>query len=409
MKILQLCQKPPVPAVDGGCIGMNAATQGLLRAGHQVKVLAIATPKHPFEKEKISENYIRQTQFETVFVNINLNPFKAAYAMLMRKSYHVQRFISDNFDRKLIQILQETPFDIVQLESIFVAPYISTIRRYSKAKIVLRVPNVEHRIWGRFLLQQKNILKKMILNRMVTDLKNYELSVFEQIDAFLPVSEPDYFFFHEQFPTLPGMVISVGIDMDKYKAIEEVLPLPNPTLFYIGSMNWKPNLEGLDWFIQDVFPKIVQKFPDIVFTIAGRGMPKKWMKMNTSNLKIVGEVADANKFINSHQIMIVPLLSGSGIRIKILEGMALKKTIITTPIGAEGLNVENGLNIFIANTPQEFVNAIESCVSCPDRYKHIGENAREYIQLHHDEKNLTKQTIELYQKIMTTVQDRQNR
>ena len=103
----------------------------------------------------------------------------------------------------------------------------------------------------------------------------------------------------------------------------------------------------------------------------------------------------------SKDIMIVPLLSGSGIRIKIIEGMALGKTIITTNIGAEGLDVTDGVNILIANTPEEYLEKIALCIKSPEICKIIGENARNYVALHHYDLSITNEIIAFYNSLLT--------
>lgn len=400
MKILQICHKPPLPALDGGCIAIHNITKGLLACGHDVKVLSITTPKHPLQPGKIPQEYLQETHFESVFIDTKIKPYHALLSLIKKESYHVSRFISKEFDRKLISVLQGEYFDIVQLESIFVAPYISTIRAHSNAKIVLRTHNVEHKIWERFIVQQKNILKRTVLKKMVEQLRRYELSVFDHIDGFLAISEPDYLFFHHSFPHLHGTMIPAGIDMENYEADENYIPSGKPELFHIGSMNWMPNIEGLEWFFKEVWDKILQKFPDLTFTLAGRHFPKSWEHLSIPNVIMEGEVDNANQFILSKDIMIVPLLSGSGVRIKILEGMALGKTVITTPIGAEGLDIENGKNIFIAHTPREFVEIIEKCINTPDICKIIGENARRYVALNHNNQIITTHIISLYHELL---------
>ena len=107
----------------------------------------------------------------------------------------------------------------------------------------------------------------------------------------------------------------------------------------------------------------------------------------------------ANEFMLDNDIMVVPLLSGSGIRIKIIEGMALGKTIITTSIGAEGLSVENGKNIFIADTPEEFLAVVDKCIKTPDICTIIGENARNYVLLNHNNEIVTRDLIDFYNEI----------
>lgn len=399
MKILQICHKPPLPAVDGGCIAINNITQGLLKQGHEVKVISIATPKHPFDSSKIPENYIHDTNFESIFINTNTKPLKAALSLLFKQSYQVNRFFSKELEQKIAQVLQKEEFDIIQLESVFVAPYTPVIRKYSQAKIVLRAHNVEHKIWGRFLMQQKSPIYRLVLRRMARQLHDFEYKVFEQIDGFLAISEPDCQFFKKNFPPVKGIVIPAGIDIEQYEMDEERIPSDSPKLFHIGSMNWMPNIEGLDWFFNEVWGKILAQFPDLTFTIAGRGIPKEWHQRNIPNLIIEGEVSDAKKFIESKDIMVVPLLSGSGVRIKILEGMALSKAIITTPIGAEGLNIEHGKNIFIANTPSEFVDIVAQCIAFPESYKIIGENAKDYVTLYHNNNIITEHLVSFYHEL----------
>ena len=171
----------------------------------------------------------------------------------------------------------------------------------------------------------------------------------------MAISSVDYSFFILNSHNPKGKVISFGIDIEDYQADDNYMPSDIPELFHIGSMNWLPNIEGIEWFIENVWPLIIEQYPSITFTIAGRNIPNQFYAKNIKNFKVEGEVPDAKQFMLSKDIMIVPLLSGSGIRIKIIEGMALGKTIITTSIGAEGLDINDGVNILIANTPQEFL------------------------------------------------------
>lgn len=399
MRILQLCHKPPMPAVDGGCIAINNITQGLLCAGHQVKVLSVATPKHPYRPDALPEDYLEKTRFETVFVDTRIKYFEALSFLLRGLSYHVYRFFSKEMSKKLIQVLQDQNFDIVQIESIFVTPYIPIIRQYSKAKIVVRLHNIEHLIWERIAQNHLSCGKKILLEKMNRQLKNYECSLMSKVDGYMAISEVDDKFFREVAGDTPGRVIPFGINVDDYESEEDYIPSDKPELFHIGSMNWLPNVEGLEWFLDDIFPLILQHFPHLTFDIAGRGIPEKIREYRSDNVHIVGEVESANEFMLEKDIMVVPLLSGSGIRIKIIEGMALGKTIITTSVGAEGLEVENGKNIFIADTAEEFLKVIEKCVNTPDICTIIGENARNYVALHHNSELITHDLIDFYNEI----------
>lgn len=400
MNILQLCQKIPFPPVDGGAIAMNNITQGLLSAGHRVKVLAVETAKHPALWDKIPMDYQESVRLETVKIDTTVSVWAAAKTLFTRQAYQVIRFYSKEFVAKLEKVLKEESFDIVHLESIFMTPYISTIREFSKAKMVLRTHNVENMIWKRIAQNEKNIVKKMAIKCLSNQMERYEQAVWPQIDAFAAISESDLNYFQKAAGSCPGTVIPFGVNMDEYPCQEEYFPSETPTLFHIGSMNWLPNIEGVEWFLDEVWPLLTSSFPDITFTIAGRSIPETIKRRADKNILIAGEVPDANEFMLSEDIMVVPLLSGSGIRVKIIEGMALGKTVITTSVGAEGLDVENGKNILIADTPQEFVEAVAKCVHTPDVCAIIGENARNFVALNHNNSLITKKLLDFYSALL---------
>ena len=159
LSILQLCNKPPYPPIDGGCIAMNTVTNGLLEAGCSVKVLTIETTKHKLDYSLLSKEYIEKTGIESVFVDTSINMVDAFSALITSDSYNVSRFFSPDFDRKLISILKKNKYDIVHVESLFMTPYIGTIRRTSKAKIVLRSHNLEYIIWENLARGTKNFPK----------------------------------------------------------------------------------------------------------------------------------------------------------------------------------------------------------------------------------------------------------
>lgn len=400
MKILQICHKSPYPPSDGGTIAMNNVTQGLLSCGYEVKVLAIETPKHPVKWEAIPQDYLEKTRFEAVFIDTTIRSFAALKSFFTHQAYQVERFYSKSFAGKLAEILKKESFDIIHLESLYTAPYISIIRRFSTAKIVLRTHNVEHLIWQRIVKNETNLFKKIAIRLLSNQLRRYECSLGKKVDAFASISTPDTAFFQQQYVDVCGKTIPFGINVDDYEPTEDYMPSNKPELFHVGSMDWLPNVEGIEWFLDEVWPLILEQFSEVTFTIAGRKIPEKIWNRKDKNVIIAGEVESANEFMLSKDIMVVPLLSGSGVRVKIIEGMALGKVIITTSIGAEGLDVEDGKNILIADTPEDFVTAVEKCVNTPDVCSIIGENARNFVSLNHNNELITKKLIDLYQSIL---------
>jgi glycosyltransferase involved in cell wall biosynthesis len=301
----------------------------------------------------------------------------------------------------LTQILKSETFDIIHIESIYMAPYIPLIRKYSKAKILMRLHNIEHQIWERLSENEHNPVMKLAYKVNAHQLRRVERKILLEVDGYMSISEPDYQYFHDTMPNVPGVVIPFGINVDNYDMEDDdYIATEQPSLFHLGSMNWSPNVEGIEWFLDEVWPDILTAHPELTFTLAGHDIPDSIRNRQDKNVTVVGAVPDANEFMMDHDIMVVPLLSGSGIRIKIVEAMALGRVVITTSIGAEGLDVQDGKHLFIANTPEEFVAVVNKCVSMPDICSIISENAQHYISVNHNNAVIAQKIIDFYQKII---------
>ena len=164
-------------------------------------------------------------------------------------------------------------------------------------------------------------------------------------------------------------------------------------------MNWIPNEEGIRWFIDNCLEAVVEKVPDFVFHLAGRNMPQWVKELNNPHVDVVGEVPDAKLFVTGNNVAIVPLLSGSGIRIKIIESMALGKTVITTMVGAEGILYEEDVNIIIAENKAKMAEAIRRINENPAMAEEIGKAARKLVEDIYDNRKITERLLMFYNQI----------
>jgi glycosyltransferase involved in cell wall biosynthesis len=397
LNILFICNKSPWPTSEGGPIAMNQLIEGLADAGHRVKVLAINTNKYSVKPEDIPSAYKQKTNIELVYVNLAFRTIPAFLNLFTNKSYHVERFINEDFEEKLIEILRKNIFDIVQIETLFQSPYIKTIRKFSDAKIILRAHNIEHLIWKRVAKNQKNPFRKFYIGHLAKTLEAYEKQIVGKYDGIVPITSKDAAFF-EEFSMKPVLSLPFGIDTKRIKLKEE--NRGEMALFHIGSMNWMPNEEGIKWFIDRVWPLIEENLPGLKLYLAGREMPDWLTKLRKRNIIVVGEVENAHEFIQSKLILIAPLFSGSGIRIKIIESMALNRAVVSTTIGAEGINIKDKTNILIANTAEEFYDAIDYLVSKEEKIEEIGLNARALIEEEHDTGKLISKLEVFYRQIL---------
>lgn len=385
-------------------MAMNNLTQGLIREGHTVKVLAINTKKHFTQIEQLPADYRAATSIEAVFVDTEVKAVDAFLNLFSGASYNISRFYSAAFEQKLIEVLQTEQFDIVQLESLYVSMYAATIRKHSKANVVLRAHNIEHQIWEQEAKQCENSLKKAYLNLLAKRLKKYELKSLENIDAIAAITKADTEWFKENGLGKPIVTVPFGIDVSDAaqhtggwnKNINE----DYPSVFHIGAMDWQPNIEGLQWFLKNVWPKVHSKHPELKFYMAGRKMEaQKWQQYCTQNVVLVGEVENAQEFIQSKGIMIVPLLSGGGMRVKLIEGMALGKTIVTTRTGAEGVEGVNNKDFIVVNSADAFADAISKCITDKKLYTDIGKNAQLLAEQHYNNTVICRRLAQFYQEL----------
>ena len=396
MKILLLCNKPPYPASEGGPMAMNSIITGLLESGHQVKILAVNSEKYKVKASDIPEEYRQKTGIELINVDLKVRPLKAFLNLFTKKSYHVERFISERFKKRLTEVLKKGQFDVVQLEMLYMAPYVETIRKHSKAMVVLRAHNVEHKIWERIAKETKFFLKRWYINHLAKTLKEYELNALETVDGIAAITRKDAAFFRK-YCSKPVIDIPYGVYPEEFTPKSEFEG--KPKFYHIGSMNWMPNEEGIRWFIDEVLPKTVEKVPEFVYHLAGRNMPEWLTTLQNPHIDVIGEVPDAKSFVAQHDVAIVPLLSGSGIRIKITESMAMGKTVITTRVGAEGILYDEDVNIIIAENKAKMVEAIRAINENPETATRIGQAARRLVEETYDNRKIIARLLMFYDQI----------
>ena len=375
---------------------MNSIITGLLEAGHQVKILAVNSEKFHVKESDIPEEYKRKTGIELINVDLRVKPAKAFLNLFTKKSYHVERFVSKDFRNRIIEVLKHEHFDVVQLEMLFMAPYVEDIRAHSKAMIVMRAHNVEHKIWERIAKETKFFLKRWYINHLAKTLKEYELSALETVDGIAAITRKDAAYFRK-YCSKPIIDIPYGVYPEEFTPKYEIEG--KPKFYHIGSMNWMPNEEGIRWFIDEVLPKTIEKVPDFVYHLAGRNMPEWLKEMKNPHIDVIGEVPDAKEFVSQNDVAIVPLLSGSGIRIKIIESMAMGKTVITTRVGAEGILYDEEVNLIIAENKAKMVEAIRSINENPQIAVRIGQAARKLVEETYDNRKIIARLLMFYEQI----------
>lgn len=371
--------------------------KGLLRLGVDITLFSLNPSKHRVDTDDIYDPVFEAIRFHATIVDTEVNVWDAFFNIFSNQSYNVSRYYDEEAARLLEEVLKETDFDIIQFEGLFVVPYLDIVKSNSKAKVIYRAHNIESDVWERLAQKEKFTPRRRYLQFLSRRLKTYETEQINRFHYIFAISEQD----RQSILRFGGdasiEVLPVALDFEKYKTDNARTSFP--TLFHLGAMDWRPNKEGLEWFLDEIWPDIETLSSELRFYIAGKNMQKQFFEYDSDNLVVEGEVFDAVEFINSKAIMIVPLLSGSGMRVKIIEGMAMRKCIIATSMAAEGIGCVHGRDILIADTADEFYRSILQCITNPNKWRDIGENARKTAERDHDISVISKRMLDIYQKV----------
>jgi len=271
--------------------------------------------------------------------------------------------------------------------------YHDTLRELQPtAKLVLRTHNLEFEIWQR-LAKKAHFLKKTYLGLLAKRLKAYELQAYANFDLIVAISERDKkaISIHTQVPII---VCPIGIEQ-----VPDTKKEPSQfNVFFLGSLDWQPNREGLLWFLEEIWGEIHDKFPQLPFVIAGRNTPetiKKWD--GVKNISVKGEIAHAHTFMLQNGIMLVPILAGSGTRVKVIEGMMLGKCILSTSVGVEGISLKDKEHFYLTNTVQEFESVIHHLMLDQSKVKRVGQEAKAFACSNYDLEKVSQSLKAFYE------------
>jgi polysaccharide biosynthesis protein PslH len=399
IRILQICNKAPFPANDGSSIAIYNMARGLSENNVELHLLCINTKKHFKADSIVPLEFKQRSNYSSVYRNTNISAPGAFANLFSATSYFVSRFYFRSFAQKLEARLKQHEFDIVQLEGLFMGVYIDTIKKYSKAKIVLRAHNIEHFIWKRHIAHEKFGLKKLYLSLQNNRLRKFELKVMSKVDAVVPITKTDEKELAKLGCTKPMYSCITGVDIKEYQDNQPV-NIRASTIFYFGSMDWLPNQEAVKWFLDNCWETIHKSVPEARLIIAGRGMPLDFFHITRPNVQIIENVENGKTFFKQHQVMIVPLRSGSGLRIKIIEGMAYGKAIVSTSVGAEGIKCTHGKNILIADNAGDFAISVIELLTNAQTRKNIEENAAAFASAEFDNSKVVSGLLAFYKKLL---------
>jgi len=303
---------------------------------------------------------------------------------------------------KVDELVKINNYDLIQCLHQYTFQYVP---ENINIPIILDEHNIESEIFKRAFqyTQQENVLhisKYKFRNKLeLLKLRRYEENTWSKVNYIITVSEIDKNILLSRYKHPDITVIPNGVDTEYFKPYETE---EKEEIVFTGTFSHQPNLDAFLYFVREIFPIVKKEIKEIKFIAAGKNLPDNIKKQfeNRDDIIITGYVQDIRPFIAQARLFVVPIRIGSGTRLKILQAMAMKKCVISTAIGCEGIEVENNKNIIIRNTPEEFANAIIEYYSNQNKLKQIAASGYYLVKEKYEWKNIFRKQIELYRKIL---------
>lgn len=398
MKILQLTPRLPYPPIDGGRVVMLQVAQALHRLGAEVQVLSLNPLKQhaDFEaaRRALAPITLTTVDFDTQAVlPAVLSSWRTGTPLL------VARFYSRAYAAALRRMLASAEFDLVQVESPFLLPYLPLIRQSTNAVVVLRSLNVEFRIWEQLAAHEPQRLRRVWLRAIARSLRRYECAQLNSCDAVVPITEDDAAELRALGCTRPMHVLPGAVDIPA--AREPAIVEREGSAGFLGSLDYRPNQEAALWIAETLRPRLLAAGFSGSLHVAGSNAPQ-WLRerLGEAGVTLELDVPDSGAFLASMECVLAPLLAGGGMRIKILEAMALGRPVVATSLAAAGVEVRDGENVLLADDPDSFAAAVLQLSGDASRRRAIGEAGRRLVAERYGSNVLTPGLLAFYEELL---------
>jgi glycosyltransferase involved in cell wall biosynthesis len=382
MRILWVKSGPLYPLNTGGRKRTHAMLVELAR-NHHVTYLANlpagsaldpAEPGAPYAREKLWIPSREPRDGSPAWILSLL-----ANVLLSTRPFVLDRYRNKALAAKLLELDQSGSYDLIVCD--FLTPAVNFDFDRIRTPVVLFQHNVEARIWERLAAEKKHPLVRLLFRDQARRMREAEIALSAECAGVIAVSPEDASDFRDDYGLTNVLGdVPTGVDTGFFHPSSPRRPEPG-LIGFLGSMDWMPNIECVHHFVRDIFPAILARCPQSRLLVIGRDPAPSLRRLASENERVIltGTVDDVRPHLDRCEVLVVPLRSGGGTRIKIFEAMAQGVPVVSTTIGAEGLPVTDGEAILIADEPSAFAGAVVGLLESPERRERIATRARERV------------------------------
>jgi glycosyltransferase involved in cell wall biosynthesis len=394
MKILIVTTKSPYPLFEGRALRTyNLIKQAALH--HEIHLLSFVQTPEDLEGIEHMRSICKVVEYEKLYFDGAKTQIlqDAICELFSRAPLPVVKYRTAGMRAKMRKLMQTHQYDLVHLDMLHLADYMDLC---GNTPVALIEHNVEHVILDRRADNETRPLHRAYLRYQAAKLKSYEGRACQRAQHVVAVSELDAQQLRDLGPGARVTSVPNGVDTEYFRTSQT--PRKPTSLVFVGGFTWFPNLDAITYFCEDILPKLLKTIPDIQLTVIGKqpDTPVAQEIAKHPNVTLAGLVEDIRPDVDAAAAYIVPLRIGGGTRLKILDALSMSKAIISTSVGCEGLDVEDGKTIVIADTPDAFVQAIVKVLADPAWADTIGQQGRQLVESRYDWAAVAKTLMAVY-------------
>lgn len=381
MKVLFLTRDLPYPATNG----YKKRNFFLIKelAARNIEIILLCEDKNNHFLQ--SPHPLNSLCKDIKIINTNgkeKNNFKnALFSLFSSLPFSIKSRILKDARNKIKNYLQKNPVDIIICDSVYRA---ANIPFDVKARKVLYEHNIESIIIKRYVNTEKNIFKKLFAFIEYLKFERFQRKMWNSFDSCIVCSAVDKKIIEEKSKNTNIFVINNGVDSRYFQP--DSYPVNQNTLVYTGQIGWHPNEDAIIYFIRHIWSLIKKEKPEATFWVVGANPTSRVRALakEDQSILVTGFVDDAREYIGKSQVYVVPLRIGSGTRLKILEALSMKKAVVSTSVGCEGLEVEDNKHLLIRDNPGEFAQAVLELMNNDSLRMNLGDNGRRLVEEKYD-------------------------
>ncbi len=382
MRILYVSVAYPLPPNNGSKMRLWAVLRAMASVGHQITLAAFAAPGEVDGTEEELQRVCKDSEvipLRYTQLSGGGNYLSRLRGIFSSSPFTIDRFRSDDMRLRLERRVRERSFDVVICDNVYSAINLPA----NASPIVMNSQNVEYLILQRYAEQEKNPLKALYARLEANKLRRFEATMYRRAACAMTCSNVDADLVRQLCPGIKVFVAPNVVDAREYEITAEEDPR---TIVYQGGMDWFPNRDALEYFVRQIFPLVQKEVPGVRLIAAGRNPAPEFRARfdDVTALEFTGTLPDLRPVIAKAAVTVIPLRIGSGTRLKILEAGAMRRAMVSTSVGAEGLDFVPGKEILIADDPATFARHVIELLRDPARRKILGETARNRVLQDYD-------------------------